>query len=350
MIPANRFLGRSLMRVLKLVAACAGMVLALGARAGSADPVKIRVDWSVIPGQFGPLIPTVPDYAPNVYRHYGKSYVVEPVKLKGGGATLTALGVGETDVSTLSPQTLVLGVVNAKLDLRVIGEEISTEVPGYLQTYFWVDKEKIKTIDDLKGKVVGVSALGSNVDSAAQMVLRGHGLVAPRDYTIVEVAFPSQFPALKAGKIDAAVLVPPFNLSAEADPSVKPVFSVGDAFGPVETLMWMAKAEFVAKNRAALVDFLEDNIRMRRWMFDPKTRMDAVKQLADTSKIPAEKYESWVYTTKDYYYDPNAMVDVERLQKNVDDMQKAGIVPKTIDVKPYVDLSLVKEAAARVKE
>lgn len=336
---------------MKLVTiAAAGFLLAAAAVPSvKADPVTIRADWNVIPGQFAPLIPTVPDYAPGIYRHYGKSYVVEPVKLKGGGATLTALAVGETDLSTLSPQALVLGTVNAKLNLRVIGEQISTEVSGYLQTYFWVEKDKVKTIDDLKGKVIGVSALGSNVDSAAQMVMRAHGYIAPRDYQIIEISFPSQFPALEAGKIDAAVLVPPFNLRAEKDPSVKPIFSIGDAFGPVETLMWIAKADFVAKNRAALVDFLEDNIRMRRWMFDPKTRMDAVKQLANTSKIPIEQFADWVYTKNDYYYDPNAMVDVARLQKNVDDMKVAGIVPEAIKVAPLVDLSLAKEAAARVE-
>ena len=53
-------------------------------------------------------------------------------------------------------------------------------------------------------------------------------------------------------------------------------------------LMFITHAPFVTKNRAALVDFLEDNIRMRRWMFDPKTRMDAITQLSDTTKIPAE--------------------------------------------------------------
>src|ERR1700722_17282172 len=113
-----------------------------------ADPVTIRVDWNVIPGQFGPLIPTLPQYAPDVYRHYGKSYVVEPVKLQGGGATLTALAVGDTDLSTLSPQTLVLGVTNAKLELRVIALQIATEVPGYLQTYYWVHGSEIKRVED----------------------------------------------------------------------------------------------------------------------------------------------------------------------------------------------------------
>jgi NitT/TauT family transport system substrate-binding protein len=327
------------------------MLVALATSAvAQADPVKIRADWNIIPGQFAPLIPTVPQYAPDVYKHYGKSYVVEPLKMQGGGATLTALAIGETDLSTLSPQALVLGVTNAKLDLRVIGQQITTEVPGYLQTYFWVHANQIKTVDDLKGKVIGVSARGSNVDSAAEMVMARHGFADPRDYQIVEVPFPAQFPSLEAGKIDAAVLVPPFHLKALGNPEYKAIFSVGDAFGPVETLMWMAKADFVAANRAALVDFLEDNMRMRRWMFDPKTRADAVKQLADTTKFPADAFSSWVYTHGDYYYDPHAMVDVDRLQKNVNDMKTAGIVPAAIKVAPYVDMSLAKEAAARLAD
>jgi NitT/TauT family transport system substrate-binding protein len=332
---------------LTLVAAVIGIALAGASSRSVAEPLKIRADWAVLPGQFAPLIPSVPQYAPDVYRHYGKSYVVEPIKLRGGGATLQALALGETDVSTLSPQSLVDGVTNARLDIRAFAEQISTEVPGYNQTYYWVDKEKVKSFDDLKGKVFAVNALGSNVDAAARMVLARHGLTPPRDFSVVEVAFPVQLAALKAGKIDVAVLVPPFNLPAEVDPALKPMFSVGDAFGPVETLMWMAKADFIAAHRAVLVDFLEDNIRMRRWMLDPKTRPDAVRQVAEISKIPADNLQSWVYTTKDYYYPPDASIDVKRLQKNVEDMAKVGVVPKAIDVTPYVDLSMVKEAAAR---
>lgn len=339
------------MRARNLVAAAlGGLVLGLSAQIAAADPVKLRVDWSVLPAQFAPLIPSVPQYGPDVYRNYGKTYVVEPVKLTGGGATLTALATGGTDISTFSPQTLVDAAVNARLDVRAIGEQISTEVPGYAQTYYWVDKEQVKTFDDLKGKVFAVNALGSNVDAAARMVMARHGFTPPRDFSEVEVAFPAQLAALKAGKINVAVLVPPFDQPAATDPALKPIFSVGDAFGPVETLMFVAKADFIAKNRAAIVDFLADNIRMRRWMLDPKTRMDAVRQLADVSKIPIDRLSGWSYTNKDYYYPPDAMIDVARLQHNVDDMAKVGVVPKAIDVKPYVDLSMAQDAAAQVKK
>ena len=135
---------------------------------------------------------------------------------------------------------------------------------------------------------------------------------------------------------------------AAADPALKPMFSVGDAFGPVETLMWVAKTDFIKTHREALVDFLADNIRMRRWMLDPKTRMDAVRQLADVSKIPMDRLEGWAYTNKDYFYPPNAGIDVQRLQKNVNDMAQVGVIPKAIDVTPYVDMSLVKDAEAKV--
>jgi len=330
-----------------LAAVLAATVVIDGARA---EPTKIRVDWSTIPGQFAPLIPTVPKYGPNVYRHYGKSYVVEPIRLQGGGASLTALAADQVDIATLSPQALVLGVTEAKLAMRVIGQQISTEVPGYLMTYFWVRGSEVGKVEDLKGKIVGVNARGANVDSAAHIVLRKVGLEEPRDYQIAEVRFPAMIAALESKRIDAAPLVPPFDRIAAKNPEFKRLFGVGDAFGPVETLMFMTKAAFAEKHRAALVDFLEDNIRMRRWMFDPNTRSDAIKQLSDTTKIPVAEYAEWVYTTNDYYYHPQALTDIQRLQHNVEVLKQAGVVANAINVTPYVDLSLVKEAAARLND
>jgi len=337
------------MTSIKAASLAAGLILAAACGAAAA-PEVIRVDWAVTPGQFAPLIGSVPQYGPNVYRHYGKSYVVEPIRLQGGGATLTALAAGETDVSTLSPQAVVLGVVNAKLDLKVIAQQISTEVPGYLNNYFWVHASEVKTIADLKGKVVAVPARNSNIDSSLHTILARAGLMEPRDYQLVEIRFPAALAALESRKVDAAALVPPWNVAAAKNPELKKLFNIGEAAGAVEAVMWVTTERFIAKHRAALVDLLEDNIRMRRWMFDPKTRADAIRQVADFTKTPIETYAGWMFTHDDYYYDPHALIDVARLQKNIADMTKAGTVPANIDVPRYVDLSLAKEAAARIHD
>jgi ABC-type nitrate/sulfonate/bicarbonate transport system substrate-binding protein len=329
--------------------ACAALIAVVFSGSAGADPLNIKVAWSTIPGHFAPLIPTTPKFGPDVYRQYGKSYVVEPIKLRGGGANVTALAAGETNIDTASPPSLVLGVTEAKLDLRVIGQQVSTEVPGYLYTYFWVRSKEVTKVEDLKGKIIAIPGRGGNPDAAVQMIMSQNG-IKPEDYQITEIPFSAMIPALQSKRIDAGILVPPFNVMATKDPTLKPLFSVHDVFGAVETVFWMTKADYIAKNRAALVDFLEDNIRMRRWMFDPKTRMDAIQQVSDATKIPVQQYSDWIYTTKDYYYQPHALTDVERLQGNIDLMNKLGIIPTRMDVTSYVDLSLAKEAAARIKD
>ena len=44
------------------------------------------------------------------------------------------------------------------------------------------------------------------------------------------------------------------------------------------------------------------------------------------------------------------MPNLDALQRNVDTTQELGFVKHKIDVKKYADLSLVKEAAARLKK
>ena len=50
----------------------------------------------------------------------------------------------------------------------------------------------------------------------------------------------------------------------------------------------------------------------------PAARTVITTQRADTTKIPVAEYEEWVYTTNDYYYHPQALTDVQRLQHNVE--------------------------------
>ena len=122
-----------------------------------------------------------------------------------------------------------------------------------------------------------------------------------------------------------------------------------DALGATETLQWIGQAAWIKKNRAALVDFLEDNIRFRRWLYNPKNKQAASDIIAKVTKRPAKNYIGWAFTNKDNYRDPNAMTNVARMQGNIDDLHKLGVLPMTIAVSKYVDMSIAKEAAKRLK-
>ena len=43
-------------------------------------------------------------------------------------------------------------------------------------------------------------------------------------------------------------------------------------------------------------------------------------------------------------------MNVERMQKNVDDLVRLGILKESITVKDYVDLSIAQEAAGRANK
>ena len=72
----------------------------------------------------------------------------------------------------------------------------------------------------------------------------------------------------------------------------------------------------------SLVDFLEDNIRMRRWIFDPATRMDAIKQVSDIAKIPVQQYSDWIYLGSADKVDPR----VESLGKTFEAVTRTAVV------------------------
>ena len=313
----------------------------------TAEPLTIKMNWTVLPANLAPLMPLVPK---EIYSHWGKSYVLEPERMRGSGAALTALAANEIQFSTSSPQSLANAVDQAKIDMVAFGQELTTYLPGWASSgTFWVRTGEIAKIEDLKGKVVGINSHGSSIDGVMRTMLNRHGLDAKTDYQIVEIPLPSQLVALKSKRIDMAFLLLPFNYRAENDPGVKLLFTMGEVVGPAETVFFTAKREFLEQNRAVVVDFLEDALRFRRWLYDPATRMQGIAVMSRLTKIPVEEYEDWAFTHRDNYRDPNAMLDVERLQKNVDDLKAAGVIPESIDVKAHVDLSYVKEAAARLK-
>jgi sulfonate transport system substrate-binding protein len=323
-----------------LIAAAAGLTPA------AAEPLKIRISWAAVPAHLTPLLPLAPK---DVYRHHGKTYVIAATRFAGSGPALQALAAGELQIAGASPQTLVLGIERAKLDLKVIAQLMSQGIKGYPQTSFYGRKGEFKSVDELKGKTIAVNARGSTMDAAVRAIMGQRGWQDGRDYRLVEVRFGAMIAALESKRVDIAPLLQPFNLMADAKGELEPVFSTADALGPTQTLQYFARADWIEKNRAALVDFFEDHLRYRRWLMDPANREAAVKIVSEAAQQPVDAFKDWAFTNKGYYYDPDGLSDTALLQKNIDDLQKLGVLPVRIDVAKHTDMSLVQEAAKRLK-
>jgi NitT/TauT family transport system substrate-binding protein len=341
-------IGEGTMRRAKVLAAIVIATLvagSLGARAQ--EPVNIRIAWVIPVANWSSIIYEKKD----LMTHYGKTYTVEPIHFKATPPMITALASGQLDIADLAYSSFALAIENAGMtDLRIIGDEAQDGAHGHHSGEYYVLKDgPIKKIEDLKGKVVADVGAGSAVDIAIRVMLSKHGLETPRDYTTIEAAFPNMTSLLAEKKADLVANVAPFIYTHNFTELARPLFNASEALGgPTQFVIWTAHESFLKKNRAAMVDFMEDAVRAVRYLTDPKNHDEVVQIAMRLTKQPAASL-GWVYTKDDLYRDPNMLPNLDNLQRAVDAQHKVGFLKHPLDVKKYADLSIVKEAAARIK-
>jgi NitT/TauT family transport system substrate-binding protein len=323
-------------------------VLAALAATGTAgaEPLKIRNSYVVPVSNWQPLLVAKKDLA----KHWGTSYEMEAVRYQGTPPMITALANGELEIANLAYSTLGIAIGNAGInDLRVIADEFRDGVPGYFSNQYFVRKDSgIKKIEDLKGKVLVTNAVGAGVDIAMKAGLKKHGLLDKRDFTVIEAPFPAHPSMLNEKKADLVTGVMPFALNPMLNEIGFPLFDQTEGLGPSQFVFWAARKSWIDKNRAALIDYMEDMLRIERWYLDPKNHDEVAKIASSLLKIPPERF-GWLFTKKDYYRDPDMKPDLVALQRNVETAVDLGIIKSSVDVKAHSDLSLIEEAAKRLK-
>jgi NitT/TauT family transport system substrate-binding protein len=321
-------------------------LLALCGSSAFAEPVVIRNAYVVPVANWAPILEAKKDLA----KHWGKSYVMEAVRYQGTPAMITALANDQLEIANLAYSSLGLAIQNGGLhDLRIIADEFQDGAPGFYSSEFFVRKDSgINAIADLKGKVLATNVIGSGMDIAMRAALKNAGLEDKRDYTVIEAPFPSMPALLAEKKADLVTAVMPFSLSPVFKDQGKVLFQAKDGLGRSQFIIWVMRKGFIEKHRAALVDFMEDVLRIERWYLDPKNH-DQVAQIASGFlKVPPERF-GWLFTKQDSYRDPDGLPDLGALQRNVDTAAALGFFKPGIVVNDYADLSIVKEAAARLK-
>ena len=232
------------------------------------------------------------------------------------------------------------------VDVRTT-DEFRDGVEGYSTNEFMVRVDGPKSPADLRGKTLATNAIGSMVDIAMRSWLRKAGLEDRRDYNVVEAGLNTMKAILQEKKAELVAAVPPFLFDPELRKFARPMFTQRDAMGASELGVWAARDSFLKKNRAAVVDFLEDSMRVTRWFTDPANHDEAVQIVASVTKAPPALFADWIFTRKDYYRDGKLVPDVAAMQSNIDIQGQLGFLKGKMDVKKYVDLSYVEEASKR---
>jgi len=173
---------------------------------------------------------------------------VELIFLRGGGRTVAAIIGGSVDVILGSDIGVVTAIIQGASLTRV---GVTTNTLGYSI----VVQPNIKTIRDLKGKIIGITPGRDAAYARVVKLLRDNGMDSTKDVTFLSVGDggpAARVAALSSGVIHASMFTPPSDMISEkAGMRVLTRLNVANVGGGINTT-----PQLIQKNRPLVLRFL----------------------------------------------------------------------------------------------
>jgi NitT/TauT family transport system substrate-binding protein len=203
-----------------------------------------------------------------------------------------------------------------------------------------VARPELKSLADLRRKIIGFAGYGDSTEFMLRAILRQAGMELEKDVQAFQVSGSGQrLQALLSGKMDAAIVPPPFNFEAESKGFIR-LMAAADVF------------ETSVSGLALHVDTLRDKPTQVKKMlrallkaqnFIRNNKAESVRVIADwlklEPKISQASYEIYVKGMS-----LNGIVPERVLESDIERARKDQQVKEAVPVSKIVDFSMLKEA------
>lgn len=190
----------------KLIAASLVILFIFPCGAFSQDKPLKKINWGVTSLSAGNWIPWIAKEA-KIYDKHGLD--VQLILLRGSGQTSAAILGGSIFASPVTLTTMIMADLSGA-DFVNVAHTVAAVATKLLV------RPDIKRVEDLKGKRVGITSLGSLSDFLLKHTFRKYGLDPNRDITWFMMGTPTErLQGLLAGTVDAAEASYPMDLQGE---------------------------------------------------------------------------------------------------------------------------------------
>jgi ABC-type nitrate/sulfonate/bicarbonate transport system substrate-binding protein len=271
-----------------------------------------------------------------LYAKHGIDMDLRQIDSSTGVAALIA---GETQAAGIGGSEMMNAAAEGA-DLVIIAGLVKTF------SFRFMAAESIRTVDDLRGKRVGVSRIGSSSDIATRLALQRLGLQPGKDVEVIQVgSLSARIQALQSGAIQGGVAQPP-DTARLAKTGNHVLFDVSDLDLPnASSVIGVRRADVTAKRQTfqALVDTMIESLATIR--DDPKGANEVLAKWIQYDD-PDALQEAWEFYTQKIF------PTMPRLEPAQLDTAKQVLVAENpnlanYDVTKLIDNSFVDAAAAR---
>lgn len=271
------------------------------------------------------------DYAPvKIAQKEGlfaaEGLTVDAKVFPAGPPTLAALAGGHLDITLANYVTFFQAVTkDPPVDMKVVSDCYQANDKSV--TLMTPANSTIQSAKDLVGKKVSVHQLNSIADLLLQVLLRDNGIDV-KSVDRVEVKFPDIGAALDNNLISAGVEIEPFITENEQKFGQRPTIPVvtGDT-ADMPLSGYVAMSKFIHDNPKTIAAFQRAMAKAQKLATSRKELADVVPELAGIDRQTASLLNIGTFPIT---------LDASRIQRVATLMSTYGMLPKPLDVKPYL--------------
>jgi len=222
----------------------------------------------------------------------GSDISVELTRLQGGPAIVQAIQSGSIQTGEIAV-TVLLSLASRKIPIVALASCNNATRDAPYNRIMVPKGSSLRSVSDLKGKTVGILALGTLDHVQLLAALKAAGLNAG-DVKIVSIPVPNQPQALAAEQVDAMVMPPPADAVAERHFGARQLADATESlpYYPLEVLA--VDARWMKRNHAAADALVVGWIKACRWIDDHaeatrsvmKQTLSLQPDIAESARLP----------------------------------------------------------------
>lgn len=255
----------------------------------------------------------------------------EIIRMNPNVATM-ALITGDVDYTTLIGSIIGAAIKGAKLKMVACSQD---RTPLAI-----VVKPEIRSVKDLKGKMIGIGSYGATPDLLVRMVVKHHGLDPEADIKATALGTDgARLAALKEGVVDAIIVAPPIDYEAK-----KLGFNVLVRTGELFQFPYNGLGTNV-KKLAERPDQVKRSIRalIKANNYIRKNKEGTVAVLIQWAKTRPELAVA-SYDSSWEFFSPDANIPEDGVRIVVDNYRKSLGITRQIPLTEVMDTSALREA------
>lgn len=261
----------------------------------------------------------------------------------------------EPQLIMMSPPTAIAAMVAGELDFSsTTGAATSAIMRGLpLRRVFYVQQDpvhvllaqpEIKSVADLIGKTIGVTALTDAVGMSANVILRAHGIEAGKITLLAMQVTDNAIKSLTTKRIAATLLAPPYVEELEAKGYVK--IAEARTYAPLSFIGLVSSQETMKKSPHKVQGMISALHRTMNYIVNPANRQEVVQYVASYHKIDLALAEK-AMAAQMLGYSKDGTKPRAAVEKEIDIYRESLKVVKAFTPDDLEDMSWLRKAQGR---